>query len=388
MFLEQIIEHSQIKKKKNLNKQQIEEEKDRRVDALPRFRDDDKIDTDEEYLDIVWAVFDACDRVAAQHDAVDALQFFMALKKDPAVAKLSSTIAREPDGKSRIATETFAEVFYRMEKTHADRAIDWAAVLEYFTKRGRPLTADELEQRRLEDQAADDEYDQQREAEAAEEQQFFASLRDDQLQSSFRSRDIDDGRDDIEDMEFAGTVRDEFRTSAKAPDFASTVGSKKKVTFQDSLNDRQSTLGSRPRTAKSRFDDVLQRESLAGADYADHKRTKQAQSGERITVPRPFSFDTRDKVRPKSIRERKVDEMIELKKLEEDRLLGFRFRAKQPPKKVVMPLLQRIVTQNEQRRKEVKENSMKLLKAMERPFSFYERDKLKQQQKRKAAVKH
>jgi hypothetical protein len=35
-------------------------------------------------------------------------------------------------------------------------------------------------------------------------------------------------------------------------------------------------------------------------------------------VPKPFAFDIRDKVRPKTIRERKVENMIEEKKYEEE----------------------------------------------------------------------
>jgi len=38
-------------------------------------------------------------------------------------------------------------------------------------------------------------------------------------------------------------------------------------------------------------------------------------------VPKPFKFDIRDKVRPKTIRERKVDEMVMEKKIEEDNLV-------------------------------------------------------------------
>lgn len=40
-------------------KQKIEEEKDKRIEALPRFREADIIDTEEEYLDIIFGVFDS-----------------------------------------------------------------------------------------------------------------------------------------------------------------------------------------------------------------------------------------------------------------------------------------------------------------------------------------
>jgi hypothetical protein len=37
-----------------------------------------------------------------------------------------------------------------------------------------------------------------------------------------------------------------------------------------------------------------------------------------VTVPKPFAFDIRDKVRPKTIRERKIEQMVEEKQFEED----------------------------------------------------------------------
>jgi len=38
-------------------------------------------------------------------------------------------------------------------------------------------------------------------------------------------------------------------------------------------------------------------------------------------VPKPFNFDVRDKIKPKTIREKKVDEMIAEKKIKEENIL-------------------------------------------------------------------
>ena len=62
-----------------------------------------------------------------------------------------------------------------------------------------------------------------------------------------------------------------------------------------------------------------------------------------ITVPKPFEFDTREKTRPKSIRERKVDAMIAEKKLEENRAIKKQFRAKRPPPEVLAPRYNQIM---------------------------------------------
>ena len=147
------------KEKDKLKQQQIEEEKERRIRDLPRFREEDRIDADQEYLDIIRNIFDTCDKVEDKWETVTALEFYMALKKDSEMIRINNVIAREPDGKSRIATETFKEVFYRMEDTREEKYIDWPTVLEYFTRRGRPLTQDEIEELKLQDKNADEQYE-------------------------------------------------------------------------------------------------------------------------------------------------------------------------------------------------------------------------------------
>ena len=257
-----------------------------------------------------------------------------------------------------------------MEKEHEDRYIDWPTVLEYFTKRGRPLSEEELETRKQEDYEEEDQYEKDQEEKKAEEEQFFKDLRQGSEHLSPRketNEDIEDGRDDIEDMPVASSGR---------PDFTSTDKSKKKVTFDSTLNDRTSTFTkSRPQSAT--LDKSMPNDTITGRDYVEHRRSKKrkGKSTERkITVPKPFKFDTREKIRPKSIRERKVDEMIEEKRIEEDKLLAYKFRAKQPAKEIITPLFKKINDKNEKRRQEVKANSMKITKEKENPFSFYERD--------------
>lgn len=63
-----------------------------------------------------------------------------------------------------------------------------------------------------------------------------------------------------------------------------------------------------------------------GCDAMPYKMTAeeyQAMQGEKkgrygVTVPKPFAFDIREKVRPKTIRERKVEQMVEVKQQEEE----------------------------------------------------------------------
>lgn len=57
------------------------------------------------------------------------------------------------------------------------------------------------------------------------------------------------------------------------------------------------------------------------------------------------------------------------------------FRAKQPPPEVVAPRYDSIMQRNEQRRAQVKAQSIQILKEKEKPFSFYQRDLEKHKQK-------
>ena len=63
------------------------------------------------------------------------------------------------------------------------------------------------------------------------------------------------------------------------------------------------------RSAKS-ADQDFRKERITNSDYVN-KGGKKGRYG--VTVPKPFGFDIRDKVRPKTIREVKVERMVEEK---------------------------------------------------------------------------
>jgi len=72
------------------------------------------------------------------------LSFFLTIRKDPQIRAINSAIARDPEGCSRIPRETFQEVFDRMERELQQKQVDWSTIVEFFTKRGRPLSKDEI----------------------------------------------------------------------------------------------------------------------------------------------------------------------------------------------------------------------------------------------------
>jgi len=58
----------------------------------------------------------------------------------------------------------------------------------------------------------------------------------------------------------------------------------------------------------------------------------------KITEPKPFVFDSRDKNKPKTIRERKVEEMLLEKEQKELEVINVYFRANEVPAHVTKPL--------------------------------------------------
>ena len=77
--------------------------------------------------------------------------------------------------------------------------------------------------------------------------------------------------------------------------------------------------------------DDLREFKIGAQDYLSGKR--KGRYG--ITVPRPPAFEIREKLKSKSIRERKVERMIAEKEAAEERELQNKYRAKPIPPEVV-----------------------------------------------------
>jgi Uncharacterised protein family UPF0564 len=113
-----------------------------------------------------------------------------------------------------------------------------------------------------------------------------------------------------------------------------------------------------------------------------YKRTMVPKEGKgkyNVTVPQPYEFDEREKElkNKKTIREQKLEEMLKEKEDQLKEVRSYVFRANNIPRTTREPLYQQIMKSNEERRAEVKRLSMAITKQNEKPFSFYERDKIK-----------
>ena len=86
----------------------------------------------------------------------------------------------------------------------------------------------------------------------------------------------------------------------------------------------------------------------------------------------------RDKTKKKGIRERKIEADIMEKKLEMDGIIKYQFRHKPVPPEVIIPRYNTIKEADEARRNAIRSQSLINTKKNEAPFSFWEKEKMKQ----------
>ena len=361
------------------------------LDEVPRLREEDEIDADQQYIDLIMDIYDALPRVEGTEDVYKD-EFFLTLRKDPQIRKILTTIAREPDGKSRIHRETFQEVFDRMEKYELQKTLPWSTIIEYFTKRGRPLTYEEKQELLNQDAEQDDQLEQEQ-IDKENEERNLLNRSEEKLEdppdlgtNTFNYGGYRDRHDTLDSRQ----VR--FEEEKYMPD----------QNFKDSLNDRDPNYGRESTLSNEKFDrnftyntrsrlshshdrEDLTNMKLTTEDFLENQklRKKRAHSSTKdfkVTVPRPFKFERRSKNRPKTIREWKVDQMIQEKQLEEELALRH-FRASKPPPEVSIPQYKNIMEKEHLRRQEVKANAKQITKSKEKLFEFYKREQRKQELK-------
>lgn len=98
-----------------------------------------------------------------------------------------------------------------------------------------------------------------------------------------------------------------------------------------------------------------------------------------ITVPNPFDF--LNKPKSFSIRQKKVEKMIQEKNKEIEKALTFQYKARQIPNHVQQNKFEQLLEKQEKRKQDIKKLAYAKIKATEKPFSFFTRDMSKQKEK-------
>jgi len=82
-----------------------------------------------------------------------------------------------------------------------------------------------------------------------------------------------------------------------------------------------------------------------------------------------------------SIRQRRVEQMVNEKANEVERALSVEYKAREVPKSVKTRKYEKLLKDQEKKRADAKRFAMAKIKAQEKPFTFYDRDIQKQKEK-------
>jgi hypothetical protein len=104
---------------------------------------------------------------------------------------------------------------------------------------------------------------------------------------------------------------------------------------------------------------------VSNIEFDSSSWKKQKSQKPLITVPKPFSFLYREDTKPKSIRQQKLEEMVEDKRKEEEFHLNYRPPVKEVPTEVLVPKLQTVINS--------REGSVRQITVPE-PFSFLSKE--------------
>ena len=104
------------------------------------------------------------------------------------------------------------------------------------------------------------------------------------------------------------------------------------------------------------------------------------------TVPRPFSFEMRDRNKPKSISELRLEQDLAFEAEMERAELAKQFRANDIPRHIFESRYQKMLEKEEMRREERRLSRRAALVETERPFSFHTRDEQKKKEEEAAAA--
>jgi hypothetical protein len=338
--------------------------------------DDDSnlVELSQEACDFFAGVFDNMEKRTGNY--VVTILLIDEIRAQDTYQLIKQQVGRRKAAKYVLPSETIEEVIDRIEN-EAENSIDWKEFMEFFTKRGRPSTmiikGATVEKEMIDEAVTLDprELGTQTEPKIVE----YIPNRDgydSDPEFHTRSKDINyqfkvrrgDKKFDVEDDEDEESF--EIVTSPKK--------SQKQKYLHYHRDDpkpyyKSGTLKSDPETATT---------DKANLTDGEVKTKKKKEKEYKFTIPQPYDFDERDRVKKnklkKSIRERKVEEMLEEKQQEELRIKNHVFRAKSVPHTTTTPLFEQITKANKDRRDMVKAESIAITKMNEKPFNFYIRD--------------
>jgi exonuclease VII large subunit len=213
-----------------------------------------------------------------------------------------------------------------MELELKGRRFTFSTVVEFFTKRGRPLTKEDIKRMQDEDRKLEEE---EQEIMAAEQRRLEAKAKKELAQTE-PEETLEEYQQRIQEEKRRQQAVEETSPQTKED----TGGDEEEYGDQVSFDDEGLMhMPSGSQSCRNRGSSKEARR-LTVADYS-HAQKKKGRYG--ITVPRPLSFEMRELTKSKSIRERRVEQMVMEKKVQEEMEYQVRPKVTPIPPEVLQP---------------------------------------------------
>lgn len=165
--------------------------------------------------------------------------------------------------------------------------MDWSTIVEFFTKRGRPLSKDDISKLIDEDrkQREADEFKvrAEEEAENRRNQRIMGDIEEDEDFEAFEERQKAEALDEEEEDERRGLDEEDYDP-------------------EDLSREDEEDFDENRTTGGSELGESLAKTKLTQQDYVKRTQSAKVKKGKYgVTVPQPFGFDIRDKSKSKSI---------------------------------------------------------------------------------------
>ncbi|KAL4471381.1 hypothetical protein ABPG74_008274 [Tetrahymena malaccensis] len=105
-----------------------------------------------------------------------------------------------------------------------------------------------------------------------------------------------------------------------------------------------------------------------------------------LTVPKPFSFEKRETSKQKSIYQQKKEQYLNEVQNRDEEEMKKRFKANPIPTTTKIPMFNNIIEKNKEKREKVRQESVKMTLESQNPFSFYQKDIQKREEKKQKIV--
>jgi len=353
--------------------------------------DDEFVELLAEHLQFFKDTFDALPR---KHDAfVETIILLDEIRGNEYFPSIKGALGRKKSKNHDLPNETIEETINRIEN-EAEGFISWDEFSQFFTRRGRPLNLmakfDQYEKDMITSGLVSDQKTKGAQTGSRmlkpferdgyeSDPEFHAYSKDVSYDYQLNRSGINDFDVDIAPTKSGASRHMRYKRDDKDSIFDKNAIKKALKEQEEEIEiereERETGISRKKVSIREPEDDEARKSKIFGSKFGALNK-----EGDdfKFTIPKPFEFDSRDRIKPKTIRERKLEEMILEKHSEELKTMNFRFRAKSVPKSTTEPLFEKIMQAQEDRRLEVKKNSIAITKMREAPFQFYLRDKDKE----------